>query len=170
MVAAAGMSLALAACSSSHDGHVSLGHLEAVPRTPGAGQVFLAEEDVVGQTVTVSVRVRELAGIAAADLTLEYDPVRLVFVGWESGGLLEQGPTAVDYQVGEQIPGLLRVEASRASGTASAGQDDPVLAMLRFKVVAVGGTPALFGAGSAMLGPSAPLAGVTFFAGTFLGS
>jgi hypothetical protein len=160
----------LAACSSSDDGRVDAGVFTAAARTPGPAQVFLAAEQHDGQTVTLSVRVRELGGIAAADLTLEYDAVRVVFFAWEPGVLLGVGPEAT-YDVFEEIPGRLRVQISRSPGTVSAGTDDPALVVLRFKVVVLGDTPATFDTvSSAMLDESSSrLPGVSLFGGTFTG-
>lgn len=162
---------ALASCTDSNKGGVRSASFADDPRTPGAAQVFVTEADENGQNVTVAVRARELAAVAAADLTLEYDPVRLVYVGFASGSLLEQGPEAVAYAVGEQVPGLLRMQIARAAGTASAGPDEPVLVLLTFVVVARGITPVEFGAGSRLLdGAGQPIPGVAYFSGAFEGS
>lgn len=159
-----------AACSSSGDGKVALATFVASSRVPGPAQVFLAPEMEDGQTVTVSVKVRELAGVADSDLVLEYSANRLVFFAWLPGSFLEDGPVPVSYQVREEIPGRLTARITRSAGTVSAGQADETLVFFRFQVVATGDTAVAFTSDSTMLdGQTVPLGGVTFFGGTFVG-
>ena len=160
------------ACTSPGRGDVRRAEFIAASRVPGSSQVYLDPQDATGETIIVAVRVRDLANVAGADVVLEYDPSRVVYVSWLPGDLLEeQGQGVVDYDVFEEIPGRLRMLVSRAGGSVSAGTNDPVLVMTRFKVVVVGMTPASFELGSEMSDEqSVALPGVTFFAGSFSGA
>jgi len=161
---------AIVSCSSTN-GRVDQATFEAEPRVPGAAQVYLDSQDESGETVTLAVRVRDLADIASSDLFLEYDPDRLVYFSWQAGVLLEQVVGAVTYDVFEQGPGSLRMQISRSAGTADAGVNDPVLVVVRFKVVAVGRTPATWSALSSLDdAQGTPHPGVQFYAGEFSGS
>ena len=131
--------------------------------------MYLDSQDESGETVILAVRIRDLADVASADLFLVYDPVRLVFFSWSPGALMEQAPGPVTYDVGEQVPGSLRMQVSR-TGPVDAGPNDPVLVVLRFKVVALGGTPTTFTAPSSIDDPQGiPHPGVQLYAGVFSG-
>jgi len=162
----------LVACSSSDDGNVALATFVASSRAPGPSQVFLASEMEEGQTITVSVKVRDLARVAASDLVLEYSAARLVFFARLPGSFLEQGPVPVSYEVFEEIPGRLRARIARSTGgTASTGPGEETLVFFRFQVVATGDTAIAFTSDSVMLDEQpAALGGVTFFGGTFVGT
>jgi len=165
------LGLAAAVSCSSTNGRVDLATFDAEPRVAGAAQVYLDSQDESGENVTLAVRVRDLADIASADLLLEYDPERLVYFSWQAGVLLEQVVGPVTYDVFEQGPGDLRMQISRSAGSADAGLNDPVLVVLRFKVVAVGQTPAMWSALSSLDdAQGTPHPGVQFYAGEFSGS
>jgi len=160
----------IVACSSK-DGGVRRATFDGEARVPGSSQVYLDTQDVQGETVSLAVRVRELDGIASSNLLLEFDPVRLVYFSWLPGDLLEQAAGPVAYQVFETVPGSLRMQVSRSAGSVDAGSDDRVLVIVRFKVVAIGETPAVFDPSSAILDDGgAPIPGVQFYAGVFSGS
>jgi hypothetical protein len=159
------------ACSSSQNGGVRVGSFVVASRIPASAQVYVDPQDADGETVTVAVRVRDLPGVASSDVILEYDPARLVYFAWLPGELLEQGPMTVSYNVREEFPGRLRMRVARNVGATDAGTDDPVLVMVRFKVAAVGATPAAFALTSSLYDDqAAPIAGVELYAGTFFGT
>ena len=158
-----------ASCENSDDAGILADFVE-VNRTPAPNQVFLALDSVENERVSVSVRVRGTGNLYGADLTLVYDPTRVVFRTYDPGTLLEQGAGFIDYQVQAQIPGTLRIQIARATaGTVVAGLDDPRLVTLGVDVVKTGSAPTGFG-GSLHDDASNPLPGITFFGGSFQGS
>lgn len=167
LVFALGLSASLS-CSSSKGGLRAT--FEPAARVPAAAQVYLDAVEVFDDTVSLAVRVRDLADIEASDAILVYDPDRLVYFAFASGTLMEQIVGPVTYDVDEQVPGVLRMQISR-TGSVDAGLNDPVLVVIRFKVVASGDTPATFASNSALEDDQgAALPGVTFYAGAFSGS
>jgi hypothetical protein len=140
-------------------------------RTPGPKQVFLTSDAASGSSIAASVRVRVTTGIHSADLTLSYDPVRLLFRSSSAGTLLEQGNATVTYDVRETTPGVLRIQVQRTtSGTVNAGTDDPPLVSLAFDVLIQGSAPAAFSSSALFDESGNPIPGVVFFGGAFIGS
>ena len=101
--------LALAGCSG-EDGVDRLRFAES-SRTPGPEQVYLEDELILGESITLSVRVRDTADVASADLRLVYDPALVVYRAFGNGSLLEEGGSDVAYQVFEEQPDVDRVRA-----------------------------------------------------------
>ena len=168
-LAATALVVLAASCENSDDAGL-LADFIAVSRTPGPNQVFLALDAVQNERVSVSVRVRGTNNVYDADLTLVYDPTRVVFRTFDTGTLLEQGGGFIDYQVREQIPGTLRIQITRTTaGIVVAGLDDPRLVTLGFDVVKTGSASTGFG-GSLHDDALNPLPGITFFGGGFQGS
>lgn len=140
-------------------------------RTPAPKQVFLAEESASGSSLAVAVRVRATTGIHGADLTLTYDPVRLLFRNSSAGTLLEQGNASATYDVRETTAGVLRMQIQRnTAGTVDAGTNDPQLVVIAFDVLIQGSAVATFSSSSLLDEAGDPILGITFFGGSFLGS
>lgn len=145
----------------------------AEPRELGAKQVYVQRDFVDGDELAVSIRVRAVDGIASADLTLEYDASRILFLASSIGTLFEQAGGGVDYSVNEAVAGELRIQiAPTAPGvTVDASTEAPRLVQLGFRVIRTGAAAAIFDSTSALddtHGVAIP--GVTFFEGTFMGS
>ncbi len=159
--------LLLVASSCENDSVAPLAGFAPDARSPGSSQVYLSFDGASGLSVVVSVRVRELSGIHAADLRLTYDPARVLFRSSAPGAILEQGGGFIDYDVAEETPGVLHVVARRTTvGDVSADATAPRLVQLAFDVLLRGAAPVSFST-STVAGPSGnPLPGIRFFGGT----
>jgi hypothetical protein len=160
----------LAGCGGSDDAPDAVAFVP-FPRPPGAGQVFLSADAVSGATTVLSVRVRSVAGLAATDLRLEYDPTIAVFRGFSAGTLLEGGDGLAAYVVGETEPGRLRIAVTRTGpGTVDAGEDDPPVVRLTFTAGRRASGQLVFAPESELLGPTGPIPDVELYGGTLVGS
>jgi hypothetical protein len=167
------MLLALSlACNDDDEGSGIIANFAPALREPGPKQVYLALDQTRNELVGVSVRVRATDGIASADLTLQYDPSLVLFRSWEPGTLLEEGGSAVDYEVAETVSGFLRIQiaVSDPDVAVDAGADSPPLVRLGFSLIRTGSSATSFVTGSAIEDRSgAAIPEMEFLGGDFIG-
>lgn len=172
LLALAALLASASGCDEDRDAAVSAAFVPTL-REPGPKQVHLAFEFGEAEALAVSVRVRDASGIGSADLTLEYDPSRVLFRGWEPGSIFEQGGSGVDYQVAETVAGALRIRVAPRTPRVDvdAGTDSPTLVLLGFSLIRTGSTAASFRSDSTLRdAEGTAIRGVVFFGGTFVGS
>jgi hypothetical protein len=147
--------------------------------TPGTKQITMTQATASGDTVTVSVQVRNTSGLYGAGFNIAYDASHVGYVSWTAGTLLETGGNQVSYIVSDKsslgvvVMNVTRVGSEPAIDVTNA----TTLINVTFRVRAQGSFPLTFEDDSqshptlydAQI-PSQPISGITWYGGSLQGS
>ena len=139
---------------------------------PGPSSVSLGQAGSSGDRVEVRVQVTDVSGLFGAAFYLTFDPAMATFDGHEPGEILESDGHTPFYLVEEGQPGVIVVSATRLGPVPAVDvTGSRTLMSLRFRVIDVGASGAVFQAGAlygSQLQPE-PMPGVSWFGGQIVG-
>ena len=139
--------------------------------SPGANSVSLAESSSSGNAVTVNVNLTDVSGVYSAGFDLTFDSSRVTFQGYTPGSVLEQGGNTPTYAVNQVTAGRIRVGATRQGNAAevTVSGSQPVI-RLNFRVTDLRTFAASLSQGAVTDDQAQSLAGISWNAGSFVGS
>ncbi len=143
--------------------------------TPGPNLVRMAQKSASHDQVTISVEISDTNGLYGVGFNVAYDPNRVAFVGWYSGGLLEQGGNQVGVIVSDKPSlGVVVVNLTRMGNepTVNVGTA-ATLVNLTFRVVTQGTSELSFESGATLYDgqiPPQPIPSSTWYGGSIQGS
>ncbi|HKQ60595.1 MAG TPA: cohesin domain-containing protein [Candidatus Polarisedimenticolaceae bacterium] len=139
---------------------------------PGANTVSLAQGSASGDTVVVRLNLTDTSNVSGVAFDLLFDSTRLTFLGRGDGNLFEQGGASVTYQLSSPSAGQLTVGVARNNTTPVSAVGTKTVVTFSFRVKVVGSTPVSFAANRVTDNQAPPqtMAGINWFAGTFVGN
>jgi hypothetical protein len=139
--------------------------------SPGADSVSLAEASSSGAAVTVAVNLTDVSGVYSAGFDLTFDSSRVSFEGYSPGTVLEQGGNSATYAVNQVTAGRIRVGATRQGNASEVNvTGSQAVIRLNFRVTDLGTFNANMTQGSVSNDQAQSLPGITWNAGSFVGS